>query len=51
MNERTWAVTKTRQRKPKVTLYLNCRPVLSQVVASVVKGNRLGRAWEESTDD
>lgn len=46
--QRTWAVTKTRQGKPKVTLYEGSRPVMAVPVVSVIAGNRLGRAWGES---
>jgi hypothetical protein len=45
---RTWKVGKTRQRKPKITLYLDGRIVLCQPVATVPAGNALGRAWAAS---
>ncbi len=48
---RTWKVGKTRQAKPKVTLYQNGRILLSQPVATVRAGNALGRAWSNSENE
>jgi hypothetical protein len=48
LNQRTWNVSKTRDGKPKVTLYENGRPLLSRPVDTVVKGNQFGRLWSES---
>lgn len=48
---RSWRVSKTREGKPKVTLYEDGRIMLSRPVKSVVAGNRLGRMWAESTED
>lgn len=45
---RTWKVGKTRSGKAKVTLYESGQVMLSRVVQSVEKGNRLGRAWADS---
>lgn len=45
---RTWKVSKTREGKPKLTLYENGLVVLSKPVASVVNGNRIGQLWSES---
>lgn len=45
---RSWKVTKTRQGKPKVTLYENGQVMLARPVASIAAGNRLGKAWAET---
>lgn len=45
---RTFRVTKTRQGKPKVTLYEQGQVMLSRPVASALAGNRLGVAWAGS---
>lgn len=42
---RSWKVTKTRQGKPKITLYENGQVVLSRPIVTVAAGNCLGRAW------
>jgi hypothetical protein len=48
---RTYKVHKTRDGKPKITLYESGHVLLSRPVETVVKGNRVGRAWAESEDD
>lgn len=45
---RTWKVSKTREGKPKVTLYRDGIPALSVPVSSVKAGNRLGSTWGDS---
>lgn len=48
--QRTWNLTKTREGKPKVTLYEGGRAVIARPVETVRKGNTLGRAWAESSE-
>lgn len=45
---REYKVSKTRQGKPKVTLYENGQVMLARPVVSVLAGNRLGSAWAAS---
>lgn len=45
---RTYKVGKTREAKPKVTLYENGMVMLSRRVVSVIAGERLGTAWAGS---
>ncbi len=43
---RTYRVTKTRQAKPKITLYENGQVMLARPVSTDTAGHNLGRAWE-----
>lgn len=47
---RTYKTGKTRQGKPKVTLYENGQVMLSRPVTTIKQGGALGRAWADSDE-
>jgi hypothetical protein len=47
---RTYKASKTRQGKPKITLYENGQVMLCRPVRTVKQGGALGRAWADSDE-
>lgn len=47
---RTYKTSKTRQGKPKITLYEDGQIMLCRPVTTIQQGGALGRAWADSDE-